>query len=413
LAAARAASAYATMATRALTAGCRNRNALRTAPTWCARQRAVVMGAPMHLAWFLSRIPALQGLRHRGTARRWRVVMTNTTALQGPGFFCLESSCKKQCSASGHRCVPADALALYPAAAVCMPHFRSARARSLCVLDADLSGVVQALADDVNRLISRITPGTNFANAPSCIDAVTALACFSTVLACDAPTDVELPLCADACTVYQLECKVRSVPADVDCSAATRSRPCSGASGFNSQSRAKRRTIIGLASLFSIMLFLFVLLWCLCATSTRDALWCFHRRRWRRDELGAIEEVERNGGALPAASSGPRTDPERGLSNSVASPSVSVEGPRGRWPWANVFANPLLHPSRQPRPSGSTAPLLPGTSQDCPMVGLSFAVCQSAMLACIKTMHCDRIGCNGLELVRKASAVDLAKECVL
>ena len=294
--------------------------------------------------------------------------------LQGEGYLCIDSRCERQCSA-GSATNTKECRPLVEAERalddLCTVYFRRARASHIC-LPADASTTA------VQDYIRILTPTSSFGSTESCQDAIATLACFKVALACDPATDIELPLCENACDVYRIECNIPKGAQDA-CSSdgdrlAPKGLPCSGATGFNSQSRAKRRVIIALVTLFSIMLLLFVLLWLYCARATRDLLWCFHRRRWRRAELPAIAEAERGALSGPADSTAYNTNGQR-YNSSGSSPAgtsaaalraaeegAAEQSSRPQGGLLAALAATLPWPLRRRRRTQTTAPLLPSTT---------------------------------------------------
>ena len=293
--------------------------------------------------------------------------------LQGTGYLCLGTTCQRQCSVSGKRCIPLGELSA-AGDSLCGDVFARAGTRAVCVVEDDSAGMAAALSASVERSVTALAPNTALASTANCQEALLRLACFSAAPECDQSTDVQRAICADACAVYKRDCGLDGAkPSPCEANLAgllSADQPCTAALKFRDMSEGRKVSIIVPVTLFSAILLLFAILWCYCAWATRDWLWCCHRRRWRPAELTAIqaENAQNNMGLSSMQSSSPA--PLRPSSSDVASPrNGAVANGRagtehatergGLWRRAQVFVNPLRRMTPPPPRGGSGAPLLP------------------------------------------------------
>lgn len=285
--------------------------------------------------------------------------------------MCVGDTCEKQCSIGGKQCLSVERVQRGRDLNndLCTDIFRRTKTSHLCIdAEADAAQVAEELAEDVQGAVRQLTPSTAFQNTASCRNAIATLACFRFSRSCNPATDIELPLCLDACTSYKLECGLP--PDDDTCSddIYRSSGPCSGPRGSETVSRQKRRTIIALATLFSLMLLLFVLLYLFCARATRDWFWLCHHRRWRRAELDAVQAEEgrrTRSAAVASDAAGSGTEGGYGMPSSTGTRAASGSPVRsglnghagtgeapGARAWVRWFANPLRW--HTPPPSART-----------------------------------------------------------
>jgi hypothetical protein len=308
--------------------------------------------------------------------------------VQGEGYFCSGTACKKQCSVAGHRCLDIGKVKPFGKDDICQQPFAAARASHLCIPEDDTASSAQDLSQSVDSVIRKFSSVTEFSSSPSCKNAIANLACFTVARQCDPATDVELPLCSDACAAYQIECGLTPQQADCDSGdgrVTQKGHRCAGAAGFRSISQGKRRLVLVLSALFSVLLLLFVLLWGVCFCATGDWLWCMHRNRWRAAEIDAVE-VERGADGGEGLMEDDSLDGGRLEATEMHGSEHDGSAHRGA-AWIRFLRNPMRRRLRTP------APLLPLSSAASVLLG-HLLVC-ACRLACSRPQElCSAV--NGL-----------------
>ena len=317
--------------------------------------------------------------------------------------------CEKQCSGGGQQCVSRAAAAVGD---VCASAFDDAGATHLCVPAADEASAASTFSMRLSTVITRLTPRNGFANTPECIAAVRNLACFTLARECDPATNIELPICTDTCTIYKLQCDLSDAEEPCDTAEFRDTRDstlCSGAAGNRSVPPQRRRLVLALSIVFSLLILLFIILWAVCCYTTGDWLWCCHGGRWRPTELDALAaDRSTDGGDLPngddasdvgfLAATGP-------LSSGPPPPLHELAPSR----WARFFRNPL----RQHGPESVALAHLPSLQRDdsssvrpphppCTPVALIHCFNSPNRFCCYNTRH---LWCRGLPAVVLSSAV--------
>jgi hypothetical protein len=282
----------------------------------------------------------------------WRIERERVDLVQGEGYHCIDTECEKQCSTDGRACV--DVSAVKSIFSDCNDPFAIAHTTHVCVPPGDLTTQIRGLEAKYRRELQRWAPTGNQAEArtEACAKATHMLACFSVFRECKPSTDVELPLCAETCLVYERVC---GVPPERSCDLplfrVTRvSSECSGSS--NPKDYLSREEIVGIvfgSVVAALLIGLVILLLC-----CRWGMCC--------DQRGLGSETMRPD--IVEVGTGESGDSARRL---VVEESVTpVDGPERGRRWCGLWGNPWISspdignhamggPLRRPARSGGTA----------------------------------------------------------